>query len=292
MMNDLRERLSLYISLSRLNRPIGIYLLLWQTLWALWFAADGVPPLHVLVVFILGVVLMRSAGCIINDYADRNLDGHVERTQHRPLATGQISSREALGVAAGLTFFAFLLVLTTNGTTVLWSFGAVGLAALYPFMKRYTHLPQVFLGMAFSWSVPMAFTSQGEPVSALAWLIFASNVLWIVAYDTLYAMVDREDDLKIGIRSTAILFGDADRLMVGVLQALFLFGMILVGRLSDSGALYYLGLAAAAALFAWQHLRIRDRDRAACFWAFLHNHWVGLVIFVGLVLDRALKHLW
>lgn len=287
-MNTLTLKAQQYIELARLNRPIGIYLLLWQTLWALWLAADGVPSVHILVVFILGVILMRSAGCVINDYADRNLDGHVERTQNRPLATGRVSAHEALGLAAALAFLAFLLVLTTNVSTVLWSFGAVALAAIYPFMKRYTHLPQVVLGMAFSWSAPMAFAAQGVTVGPLAWLLFASGLLWIVAYDTLYAMVDREDDLKVGIRSTAVLFGDADKLMVGLLQGLFLVGMLLVGRMADLGPVYYLGLLAAAGGFVWQHWLIRERDRAACFRAFLHNHWVGLMIFVSVVIDRAL----
>lgn len=287
-MNTLTLKAQQYIELARLNRPIGIYLLLWQTLWALWLAADGVPSVHLLVVFILGVVLMRSAGCVINDYADRNLDSHVERTQNRPLATGRVSAHEALGLAAALAFLAFILVLTTNVNTVLWSFGAVALAAIYPFMKRYTHLPQVVLGMAFSWSAPMAFAAQGVTVGPLAWLLFASGLLWIVAYDTLYAMVDREDDLKVGIRSTAVLFGDADKLMVGLLQGLFLFGMLLVGRMADLGPVYYLGLLGAAGGFAWQHWLIRARDRAACFRAFLHNHWVGLMIFISVVIDRAL----
>lgn len=288
-MTALNVKARQYIELARLDRPIGIYLLLWQTLWALWLAADGIPSLHLLLVFILGVVLMRSAGCVINDYADRNLDGHVTRTQGRPLATGRVSAREALVLAAALAFLAFLLVLTTNTTTVLWSFGAVGLAALYPFMKRYTHLPQVVLGMAFSWSAPMAFAAQGVAVGPLAWMIFLSGLLWIVAYDTLYAMVDREDDLKVGIRSTAVLFGDADKLAVGVLQGLFLLGLALVGRMAELGALFYLGLLGAAACFAWQQWLIRERDRDACFRAFLHNHWVGLIIFVSVVLDRALS---
>ncbi|WLD58139.1 4-hydroxybenzoate octaprenyltransferase [Salinispirillum sp. LH 10-3-1] len=283
---SLKLKAQQYIELARLNRPIGIYLLLWQTLWALWLAADSVPSLHLLVVFILGVVLMRSAGCVINDYADRNLDGHVTRTQGRPLATGRVSAREALLLAAALALLAFLLVLTTNMATVLWSFGAVALAALYPFMKRYTHLPQVVLGMAFSWSAPMAFAAQGAPIGPLTWMIFISGLLWIVAYDTLYAMVDREDDLKVGIRSTAVLFGDADKLAVGVLQGLFLIGMALVGRMAELGVVFYLGLLGAAACFVWQQWLIRERDRDACFRAFLHNHWVGLIVFLSVAMDR------
>lgn len=290
-MTDLRHRLSLYLQLTRLNRPIGVYLLLWQTLWGLWFAADGTPSLHNVVVFILGVVAMRSAGCIINDYADRHLDGHVKRTRDRPLATGRISIREALTLAAALVLLSFILVLTTNLTTIIWSLGAVGLAALYPFMKRHTHLPQLFLGLAFSWAIPMAYAAEGQPISPVTWVLFLSAVAWIMAYDTLYAMVDRDDDLKIGIKSTAILFGDGDRLAVGVLQGLFLVGMALAGNMTDSGPLYYLGLAAALGCFAWQHWLIRNRERMPCFAAFLHNHWVGLAIFLGVLADQSLAPL-
>lgn len=290
-MTDLRHRLSLYLQLTRLNRPIGVYLLLWQTLWGLWFAADGTPSLHNVVVFILGVIAMRSAGCIINDYADRHLDGHVKRTKDRPLPTGRLSTREALTLAAALVLLSFILVLTTNLTTIIWSLGAVGLAALYPFMKRHTHLPQLFLGLAFSWAIPMAYAAEGQPVSPVTWVLFLSAVAWIMAYDTLYAMVDRDDDLKIGIKSTAILFGDGDRLAVGVLQGLFLIGMALVGNMTDSGPLYYLGLVVALVCFVWQHWLIRKRERMPCFAAFLHNHWVGLAIFLGVLADQSLAPL-
>ena len=287
-MTDLRHRLSLYLQLTRLNRPIGVYLLLWQTLWGLWFAADGTPSLHNVVVFILGVIAMRSAGCIINDYSDRHLDGHVKRTKDRPMATGRISTREALTLAAALVLVSFLLVLTTNLTTIIWSLGAVGLAALYPFMKRHTHLPQLFLGLAFSWAIPMAYAAEGQPVSPVTGVLVLSAVAWIMAYDTLYAMVDRDDDLKIGIKSTAILFGDGDRLAVGVLQGLFLIGMALVGSMTDSGPIYYLGLAVALSCFAWQHWLIRRRERMPCFAAFLHNQWVGLAIFLSVLADQSL----
>ncbi|MCH8551591.1 MAG: 4-hydroxybenzoate octaprenyltransferase [Natronospirillum sp.] len=282
------QRLPLYLQLTRLNRPIGVYLLLWQTLWALWFAADGIPGLHTLLVFILGVIFMRSAGCVINDYADRHLDGHVKRTVDRPLVTGQVSEREALILAAVLVLVSFLLVLTTNLSTILWSFGAVGLAALYPFMKRHTHLPQLFLGLAFSWAIPMAYAAESMPVTPVTWVLFLSAVCWIMAYDTLYAMVDRDDDLKIGIRSTAILFGDFDRVAIGLLQGLFLLGMLLAGQMTGSGFAYYLGLLGAVVLFGYQHWLIRERERLPCFRAFLHNHWVGLVIFAGTVADRSL----
>jgi len=286
------HRLQLYGQLMRLNRPIGIYLLLWQTLWALWFAADGVPPLLVLIIFILGVVFMRSAGCVINDYADRHIDGHVQRTQSRPLATGQLSGREALILAATLVLTSAVLVLFTNFQTVLWALGAVALAALYPFTKRFTHLPQLFLGMAFSWAIPMAYSAQGVPVSAVTWVLFISAVCWIMAYDTLYAMVDRDDDLKIGVRSTAILFGEFDRFAVLLLQGLFWLGMLMAGAMTDSGILYYLGLLAAAVLFMHQQRLIRTRNREQCFQAFLHNHWVGLVVFLGVLADRSLLTLW
>lgn len=287
-MTHLNQRLQLYLQLTRLNRPIGVYLLLWQTLWGLWFAAAGTPGLHNLVVFILGVIFMRSAGCVMNDYADRHLDRHVKRTRDRPLTTGRIGTREALGLAAVLVVISFGLVLTTNLATIVWSFGAVGLAALYPFMKRYTHLPQLFLGLAFSWAIPMAWAAEGLTPNPVAWVLFLSAVCWIMAYDTLYAMVDRDDDLKIGIKSTAILFGDADRLAVGVLQGLFLLGMILAGNMTDSGWAYYIGLLCAGGLFGYQHRLIRRRERMPCFRAFLNNHWVGLCVFTGTVVDKSL----
>lgn len=219
----LRERLAIYTQLTRFNKPIGSYLLLWPTLWALWIAADGVPPLSLLIIFIAGVFITRSAGCVINDYADRHIDGHVKRTAERPLALGLISSKEALMLFAGLMLLAFVLVLFTNRMTIWMSFGALALASLYPFMKRHTHLPQVVLGAAFGWAIPMAFTAVDETLPLVAWLIFLAKLLWTVAYDTMYAMVDRDDDIKIGVKSTAILFGKQDKRIIGLLQIATLF---------------------------------------------------------------------
>lgn len=286
------HRLQLYSQLTRLNRPIGVYLLLWQTLWALWIAADGTPQPALLIIFILGVVLMRSAGCVVNDYADRHIDGHVERTRARPLATGQISSREALMLAAALVAISAVLVWFTNLNTVLWAVGAVALATLYPFTKRFTHLPQLFLGMAFSWAIPMAYSAQAVPVGAVTWVLFMAALCWIMAYDTLYAMVDRDDDLRIGVRSTAILLGHFDRIAVLLLQVLFLLGMLMAGAMTASGILYYAGLVVAAGLFIYQQKLIRTRERNLCFQAFLNNHWVGLAVFLGVLADRSLWPLW
>jgi 4-hydroxybenzoate polyprenyltransferase len=256
---------SLYVQLMRLDKPIGILLLLWPTLWALWIAADGLPPWSVLLVFLSGVVLMRSAGCIINDFADREVDRHVERTAARPLTTGALSSREALGLFAVLLVVAFLLVLTMNALTIQLSFGAVLLATLYPFMKRYTHLPQLFLGAAFGWAVPMAFAAVNGEVPLAAWLLFFATLCWAVVYDTMYAMVDREDDLKVGVRSTAILFGRRDRQIIGLFQLLMLALLLQAGLAFGLGGLYFIGLAVATGF---------------------HNHWLGMVLFLGIALDR------
>ncbi|WP_207060899.1 4-hydroxybenzoate octaprenyltransferase [Motiliproteus sp. SC1-56] len=283
------ERLRAWMELTRLNRPIGIYLLLWPTYWALWVAAEGVPALHLLIIFTLGVVLMRSAGCVINDFADRHLDGHVKRTRGRPLPSGRVTVREVIGLFFVLCLSAFVLVLFTDRQTVLLSFGGVALATAYPFMKRYTYLPQVVLGAAFSWAVPMAFSAQSGEVPAIAWLIYAANLLWTVAYDTLYGMVDRDDDLKIGIKSTAILFGDADRVAVGVLQGLVVLTLLLLGAQLQAGVLYYSGVTLAALLFGYQQYLIRHRTREGCFEAFLNNHWVGALVFAGLSLDYLLR---
>ena len=274
-----------YLQLTRLNRPIGILLLLWPTWWALWLAADGWPDLHLLVIFTLGVVLMRSAGCVINDYADRHFDGHVKRTAQRPLATGRISSKTVFIIFAVLVSLSFGLVLFTNTLTILLSVGGVTLASLYPFMKRYTHLPQVVLGAAFGWSVPMAYAAQTGGIPVEGWLLFIANLLWTVAYDTQYAMVDRDDDLKIGIKSTAILFGDLDNTMNMLLQGLFLLCMLLLGGKLEAGALFYLGLIAASMLFIYQSRLTRARERMSCFKAFLNNNWVGGAVFVGIALD-------
>ncbi len=282
------ERIHLYLQLTRLNRPIGIYVLLWQTLWAVWIAGDGTPSPWIVAVFIAGVVSMRSAGCVINDVADRHIDGHVKRTRERPLATGRILVPEALALAGGLTVIAFLLVLTTNAHTIAMSVVALGLAALYPFMKRYTHWPQLFLGLAFSWAIPMAFTAQDAALVPTAWLLFLSAICWIIAYDTEYAMVDRDDDLLIGVRSTAIFFGDYDRVAIGGFQAAFLAGMVLVGFIESFGIVYYVGLACAVGVFIRQHRLIHGRERMPCFRAFLSNHWAGLAVFAGTVLDLSI----
>jgi 4-hydroxybenzoate polyprenyltransferase len=286
-LEKIRDRLQQYLLLTRLNRRIGIYLLLWPTLWALWVAAEGAPRPEVLVVFVLGVILMRSAGCVINDFADRRFDPHVERTRERPIASGRVSPREALMVFAILCMLAFALVLTMNRLTIYLSFIGAALAAIYPFMKRYTHLPQVVLGMAFGWAIPMAFAAQTGEVPKEAWLLFVINVVWSVSYDTMYAMADREDDLRIGVKSTAILFGEADRLIVAILQGLVLFGLLLLGQQLSLGAAYHAGLLAALIFALYQQYLIRDRDPARCFQAFLNNSWLGGAVFVGLLLDFA-----
>ncbi|MFR0692095.1 4-hydroxybenzoate octaprenyltransferase [Enterobacterales bacterium AE_CKDN230030158-1A_HGKHYDSX7] len=278
-----------FIQLTRMDKPIGVYLLLWPTLWALWMASGGVPSVKNLVIFVLGTVLMRMAGCVINDFADRKLDGHVERTKARPLATGKITVREAWIAFFVLLGASFLLVLCTNEPTIWLSFGGAAVAALYPFMKRYTYYPQVVLGAAFSWGIPMAFTAASGTLPAVAWLLFFANVLWTVAYDTYYAMTDREDDLKMGMKSTAILFGDADRAINLMLQGLMLLLLVLAGNKLAMHLYYYLGLAVAAGCFAWQFHSTRDREPMKCFKAFLHNHWAGLAIFLGTVADFALR---
>ncbi|HWS04002.1 MAG TPA: 4-hydroxybenzoate octaprenyltransferase [Gammaproteobacteria bacterium] len=280
----LRERLHQYYLLTRLHKPIGILLLLWPTLWALWIAAAGMPDLSILLVFLLGVVLMRSAGCVINDYADRHFDPHVARTRERPIAAGRVGPREALILFAVLCLLAFALVLTLNRQTIYLSFGALLLAAVYPFSKRYTQLPQVVLGAAFGWAIPMAFAAVQGEVPRIAWLLFTVNVLWSTVYDTFYAMVDREDDVKIGVKSTAILFGESDLLIVGVLQILMLAGLILVGQLADLGRYFYLGLLVAAGLSLYQQYLARRRDRDGCFQAFLNNNALGASVFLGIFL--------
>ena len=281
---DLQQRLHQYYLLTRLNRPIGIFLLLWPTLWALWIAGDGRPDFLICMVFILGVVLMRSAGCVINDYADRDIDPHVVRTRERPMAAGRVSSKEALVLFGTLCLVAFGLALLMNNLTIILSVVGVVLAIIYPFMKRYTHLPQVFLGMAFGWAVPMVFAAQTGAVPQVAWLLFVATVLWATAYDTMYAMVDRPDDIRIGVKSTAILFGEADRLLIGVIQLLFLVAMLLVGRQLEMGSFYYGGLLVAAGFGIYQQYLIRRRDAVACFKAFLNNNWFGAAIFCGIVL--------
>ncbi|KJF85232.1 4-hydroxybenzoate octaprenyltransferase [Photobacterium phosphoreum] len=271
--------------LARFDRPIGSLLLLWPTLWALFLAADGFPKLDVLVVFVLGVVFMRAAGCVINDFADRNVDGHVKRTANRPMPSGKVSEREALGLFSLLVLVSFLLVLTMNNLTIMLSVVAVILAAAYPFMKRYTHLPQLVLGAAFGWSIPMAYAAQSGTLPTVAWLLFAANILWTIAYDTLYAMVDRDDDLKVGIKSTAILFGRFDKLIIGILQLATIMLLIAIGGILDLSQGYYWALLLAAALFVYQQMLIQGRQREQCFKAFLNNNYVGMVIFIGISLS-------
>jgi len=283
-MAGLLERGLQYYLLMRFDRPIGIFLLLWPTLWALWIAAEGMPNGGVLTVFILGVVLMRAAGCVINDVADRDIDPHVSRTRGRPIAAGRVSVKEALWLFAVLCLLAFVLVLTLNRLTIMLAFVGVILAATYPFVKRYTYLPQVYLGMAFGWSVPMAFAAQTGAVPLIAWLVFIATVLWATAYDTLYAMVDREDDMRIGVKSTAILFGDADRIMIALIQGLLLVVLILIGQRLALGVYYFTGILLAAALLVYQQYLIRARAPDQCFRAFLNNNWLGAAVFAGLVL--------
>jgi 4-hydroxybenzoate polyprenyltransferase len=273
------------LQLMRFDRPIGTLLLLWPTLWALWMAAWGMPDFDLLLIFVAGTFLTRSAGCVINDLADRKLDGSVTRTQGRPLVTGLVSVREAVMLFVALMLAAFVLVLFTNTLTIVLSFGAVLLASSYPFMKRYTHLPQLVLGAAFSWSIPMAFAAQTEALPSSLWLLYLGNLLWTMAFDTKYAMADREDDLKIGIKSTAILFGQYDRIAIALLQAGSLVCLFLAGKAFGLGIIYTGSLLVALLLFGYQHYLIRNRDPEACFKAFLHNNWVGMTIFLGVVLD-------
>lgn len=287
--NSPLRRLPDFIQLGRLDRPIGIYLLLWPALWALWIAAEGKPSFKLIFIFVMGVILTRTGGCVINDYADRDFDGQVQRTANRPLATGRISGKEALAVAALIGLLAFVLVLFTNLFTIALSVGGLLLACTYPYMKRHTYLPQVVLGAAFAWSIPMAFAAVGESVPLHAWLIYMATLSWTMAYDTLYAMVDRDDDIQAGIKSTAILFGDADLMMVGILNGLALFALWLLGNQLQFSLWYYAGLLAAVALWTWQLWQARTRDRDACFKAFLHNHWVGAAIFAGLFLHYSLN---
>ena len=283
-----RERLPHYWRLVRGDRPVGTLLLLWPTWWALWLAAEGLPPLGTLFIFTAGVWLTRSAGCVINDYADRWLDPQVERTKSRPLATGAVSPREALAVFVVMMLVAFGLVLLTNTLTVLLSIAGAFLAASYPFLKRYTYLPQVYLGVAFGWGIPMAFAAVQGTVPALAWLLFLGNLLWTTGYDTWYAMVDREDDIRAGSKSTAILFGDADLVAQGLLFGGFAWAMWLVGSRAGLGIFYYVALGVAVVLVLRQFWIARDRGREHCFEAFLSNQWVGLAVFAGIAANYAL----
>lgn len=272
-----------YAQLMRLNKPIGTYLLLWPTLWALWIAAEGVPHWWILVVFCLGVFLMRSAGCVINDFADRDFDAHVKRTKQRPLAQDKVSSKEAITLFLLLALVALALVLTLNWLTIALSGVALLLAAGYPFMKRYTYYPQAVLGAAFSWGIPMAFAAVTGSVPGLVWLLYVSTLLWVLAYDTLYGMVDREDDIRLGLKSTAILFGEMDLVVISVIQGMFLFGMLLVGQQLELSIYYYCGWIIAVVLIIRQMWRCRKREESECFNAFLNNNYVGMVLFLGLV---------
>lgn len=272
-----------YFLLMRLHRPIGIYLLLHPTLWALWLAGNGHPSFELVIIFVLGVIIMRSAGCVINDYADRNVDPHVRRTKDRPIANGQVSPREALYVFILMILLSFLLVLQLNLLTILLSIPAVCLAIVYPFMKRYTHFPQIILGAAFSWAIPMVFSAQLNQVPFLAWWLFLTALLWTVAYDTQYAMTDREDDLKIGVKSTAIIFGRFDKLIIGILQMLVLISLNLIGFVQNLNTWHQLSVLGMAGCFIYQQYLIKDRHPTRCFEAFLNNHWAGLIVFIGLV---------
>lgn len=272
-----------YWRLMRADKPIGIYLLLWPCIWALWIASSGRPNLHILIVFVLGVIIMRSAGCVINDFADRKIDGAVKRTSTRPLVTGELSAKQAIGLFVVLLLVAFLLVLTLSWSTVIMSFGGLVLATIYPFMKRYTHLPQVVLGAAFGWSIPMAFVAIGEPLNWVVWALYFANLSWTVAYDTQYAMVDRDDDIQIGVKSTAILFAQFDKLIIGLLQLTTLLLLAAVGQELQLSWIFNLAISVCGMLFFYQQWLIKDRQRDLCFKAFLHNHYIGLVMAIGVV---------
>ncbi|WP_438951882.1 4-hydroxybenzoate octaprenyltransferase [Porticoccus sp.] len=287
-MNSLLQRLPDFVRLMRFDKPIGTLLLLWPTLWALWLAAGGVPSAKNLLIFVPGVILMRAAGCVINDVADRQVDGHVTRTRHRPLPSGTISVREAMVLFVLLCLIAFALVLLTNPLTIKLALVGVALAACYPFMKRFTHLPQLVLGAAFAWSLPMAFAAESNGLPREMWTLYIAVVLWTVAYDTFYAMVDRDDDIKIGIKSTAILFGDMDIPITACLQCLVLIALLMTGVNFGRGGWFFLSLLVTALLFLFQQYLIRHRERDACFRAFLNNHYVGAIIFIGLVADYQL----
>lgn len=287
-LSEMPKQANRWLRLMRLDRPIGTYLLLWPTLWALWFAGEGSPSLANLIIFTLGVVSMRAAGCVINDYADRNVDGSVERTKHRPLPAGEIQPNQALILFFLLLCLSLALVLMTNQLTIILSFGGLALAATYPFLKRFTHLPQLGLGAAWAWAVPMAFAAERNQLPVTLWLIFVAVILWTIAFDTYYAMVDREDDLKVGIKSTAILFGRYDLLIIALLQLMTLILLLIAGLEFGRSWFYMSGLIAAALYFVNQYIQARSRERQACFESFLNNHRVGMMIFIGLALDYLL----
>ncbi|WP_419210160.1 4-hydroxybenzoate octaprenyltransferase [Providencia manganoxydans] len=274
-----------YSRLMRIDRPIGSLLLLWPTYWALWIAAQSIPSLHILIVFTAGVFLMRAAGCVINDFADRHFDGHVERTKHRPLPSGDVTEKEAKILFAALVGLSFLLVLTLNAMTIWLSIAGLALAWIYPFVKRVSNLPQVVLGAAFGWSIPMGFSAVSESLPFVCWLLFLVNILWSVIYDTQYAMVDCDDDLKIGVKSTAILFGQYDKLIIGVLQVVMVGLLVAIGLLAQLGITYYVCLLLAALLFVYQQKLMVNRERAPCFKAFMNNNYVGFILFIGIFLS-------
>ena len=288
--NNWLSRSRPYLLLMRVDRPIGTLLLLWPAWWALWSASDGQPDFATWLIFTLGVFLMRSAGCVINDISDRNIDGHVRRTEQRPLATGMVTVKQAYVLFAGLMLAAACLLLFLSKLTVMLALAAAFLAVTYPLMKRHTYLPQVYLGVAFSFSIPMAFAEITGSVPKEAWLLFVANILWTTAYDTIYAMVDRKDDMKIGVKSTAILFGDLDRVIIGIIQLLTLLSLFLFGKQMAFTAPYYLALVLVIWLFAHQQLQIHQRQEAKCFKAFLNNNWVGMVVFLGIFAHSLLKN--
>lgn len=282
---NIADRLKAYAQLMRLDKPIGILLLLWPMLWGLWFAAQGVPDVHILIIFVLGTILMRSAGCVINDFADRNIDPHVERTKNRPMAVGKVGSKEAVLLASGLSLCAFLLILPLNQFTILLSVPALFLAATYPFTKRFFAMPQAYLGIAFSFGIPMAFAAQTNSLPLLSWILMLANLFWVVAYDTAYAIVDKPDDLKIGIKTSAITLGRFDVMGVMLCHGMFIATMLMIGFAQGMGTAYYGGLAVATVWIAYQYTLIRNRERTLCFKAFLHNNWVGMAVFIGIALD-------
>jgi 4-hydroxybenzoate polyprenyltransferase len=279
--NQLRN----YIQLMRLDKPVGVWLLLWPTLWALWLAGDGHPDGGVFIVFFFGVIVMRSAGCVLNDFADRKIDPHVTRTRTRPLASGAVAPIEALTLFVALSLIAVGLAAMLNRPAQILAIVAASLTILYPFIKRFVSIPQFVLGAAFGWAVPMAFAAQTGETEQLAWLVFGTALIWAVIYDTFYAMVDRNDDLKLGVKSTAILFGDADLFVIGGLQVLMLFALVLIGKMAGLGGWYLASVAIAAILMAYHQWLARNRDPDGCFRAFLHNHYIGMAIFIGIVLD-------
>ena len=281
----LYRRLREYALLMRLNRPIGLFLLGWPALWALWLSADGQPAMDIVVIFVLGVILMRSAGCVINDFADRRIDPQVERTKDRPLAAGRVKPIEALVLFGVLVSAAFGLVLLLNELTLYLSIAALLSATSYPFMKRFTYIPQAFLGIAFAWAIPMAWAAQTNSIPTISWLLFIIVILWAMAYDTMYAMADREDDLKVGVKSTAILFGEADKIVIAAIQFSVLTGLFMLGQQAGLGLAYHSSLFIAALLNVYQQYLIRNRDPSACLAAFLNNNWFGFVIFIGIVAD-------